>query len=153
MGSSSDKPTVQRTLDTLDALEISYEVRVLSAHRTPTQLHAWIVDAEARGAQVFIAAAGMSAALPGVVAATTLRPVLGVPIASGPLGGVDALLAIAQMPGGIPVGTLAVGNAGATNAAILSAQILGLSDPAITERLALYRAAKAAKVLQANDTI
>ena len=150
MGSTSDRPTVQKTIDTLAELEIPAEVRVLSAHRTPRALLDWVETAEQRGIRVIIAAAGMSAALPGVVAAQTLLPVLGVPIASGPLGGVDALLAIAQMPGGIPVGTLAIGDAGATNAAVLATQILALSNPAIRVRLHAYRERKAAKVLEAN---
>ena len=106
-----------------------FETRVLSAHRTPRELAAWIKDAEARGVQVFIAAAGMAAALPGVVAAQTTRPVLGVPMESKLAGGLDSLLSMVQMPGGIPVGVLAVGKAGAVNSAILAAQILGRSHP------------------------
>jgi 5-(carboxyamino)imidazole ribonucleotide mutase len=151
MGSTSDRETMQHCADQLRALGIPFETRVLSAHRTPEELAAWIADAEARGVEVFIAAAGMSAALPGVVAARTTRPVLGVPMQTGLMGGLDSLLSMVQMPGGIPVGVLAVGRAGAVNAAILAAQILARSRPDLDAALRDQRRAQAAAILEDPD--
>ena len=151
MGSASDWDTMQHCAEQLRSFEVPFETRVLSAHRTPDELSTWIRDVEGRGAEVFIAAAGMAAALPGVVAAQTTHPVLGVPMESKLLGGLDSLLSMVQMPGGIPVGVLAVGKAGAVNAAILATQILGTSRPAIAAAVARQRAAQADKILAAPD--
>jgi 5-(carboxyamino)imidazole ribonucleotide mutase len=151
MGSTSDWDTMQHCAEQLRSFGVPFETRVLSAHRTPEELGAWIRDVEARGAEVFIAAAGMAAALPGVVAAQTTRPVLGVPMESKLLGGLDSLLSMVQMPGGIPVGVLAVGKAGATNAAILATQILAASRPELRKALAEHRAEQARKVLSSPD--
>ena len=128
MGSDSDLPVMRSTMEVLDKFSIAKEVKITSAHRTPEATKAYIKDAEARGCSVFIAAAGLAAHLAGAVAATTTKPVIGVPLDAGPLSGIDALLATVQMPGGIPVGTVAVGKAGAKNAAYLAAQILALQD-------------------------
>lgn len=146
MGSESDWDVMVRAHDILDGLGIAHECRVISAHRTPDDLVAWLKASEEQGTEVFIAGAGMAAALPGVVAAYTLRPVLGVPVDSGPLKGVDALHAIVQMPPGIPVGTLAIGKAGATNAALLAAAILANKYPELTGKLEAYRKTQADKV-------
>ena len=151
MGSSSDWDTMQHCAEQLRSFGVAFETRALSAHRTPDQLAAWIRDAEGRGVEVFIAAAGMAAALPGVVAAQTTRPVLGVPMESKLLGGLDSLLSMVQMPGGIPVGVLAVGKAGAVNAAILATQILGASRPELAAAVADQRAAQASKILADPD--
>lgn len=151
MGSRSDWETMRHCVEQLDALGVPNEVRVLSAHRTPGELAAWIAAAEERGVEVFIAAAGMAAALPGVVAAQTTLPVLGVPMESRLLGGLDSLLSIVQMPGGIPVGTLAIGKAGAVNAAILATQILARGHPEYREVVARQRAEQAAKILAETD--
>jgi len=151
MGSRSDWETMSHAVETLERLEIPHEARVLSAHRTPDALFAYVTEVEERGAQVFIAAAGGAAHLAGVVAAKTLRPVLGVPMQSASLGGLDSLLSMVQMPAGIPVGTLAIGRAGAVNAALLAAAILALSDEGLTERLAAYRAEQTRAVLDASD--
>ncbi len=151
MGSSSDWETMRHCADHLEELGVPFETRVLSAHRTPRELASWIGDVESRGAQVFIAAAGMSAALPGVVAAQTTRPVLGVPMESRIAGGLDSLLSMVQMPGGIPVGVLAVGKAGAVNAAILAAQILGLSRPELDDAVRTQRQTRAAEILDHSD--
>ena len=147
MGSRSDWDTMQHCVEQLGAFGVPCEVRVLSAHRTPRELAAWVTQAEERGVEVFIAAAGMAAALPGVVAAETTLPVLGVPMESKLLGGLDSLLSMVQMPGGIPVGTLAIGKAGAVNAAILATQVLARAHPEYREVLAAHRAEQAAKVL------
>lgn len=147
MGSWSDLPVMERAASTLADLGVPHEVKVLSAHRTPEETLAYARTAEERGLKVLIAGAGMAAALPGVLASSTLLPVLGVPMRSDTLLGLDALLSMVQMPGGIPVGTLAIGGAGATNAALLAAEILALSDVTLRERLAAHRAAQAAKVL------
>lgn len=147
MGSASDWDVMVRAHEMLSELGISHECRVLSAHRTPDELLAWLGEMEKNGTEVFIAGAGVAAALPGVVAAYTTRPVLGVPVDSGPLRGEDALHAIVQMPPGIPVGTLAIGKAGATNAALLAAAILANKYPELTEKITNYRKAQAAKVL------
>jgi 5-(carboxyamino)imidazole ribonucleotide mutase len=135
MGSDSDLPVVQNTLDILDALGVPHEVKITSAHRTPAATHAYVKEAEGRGCAVFIAAAGLAAHLAGTVAGLTLKPVIGIPMDGGPLNGMDSLLSTVQMPGGIPVATVAIGKAGAKNAAYLAAQMLALSDPAIAARL------------------
>jgi 5-(carboxyamino)imidazole ribonucleotide mutase len=150
MGSRSDWETMEHAVQTLDRLEIAHEVRVLSAHRTPDALAAYVSDVEARGAQVFVAAAGGAAHLAGVVASQTLLPVLGVPMGTQ-LGGLDSLLSTVQMPAGIPVGTVAVGRAGAVNAALLAAAILARSDPQLLERLRRYREEQARAVLEVGD--
>ena len=133
MGSDSDLPVVQATLDTLANLGVAYEVQITSAHRTPQETQQYVQDAETRGCDVFIAAAGLAAHLAGAVAAHTLKPVLGIPLDAGSLQGMDALLATVQMPGGIPVGTLAIGKPGAKNAAYLAAQIMALKDDVIAK--------------------
>jgi 5-(carboxyamino)imidazole ribonucleotide mutase len=150
MGSRSDWEVMEHSIETLKALEIPHEVRVLSAHRTPDALDAFLAEAEARGAQVFVAAAGGAAHLAGVVASKTLKPVLGVPIGTQ-LGGLDSLLSIVQMPAGIPVGTLAIGRAGAVNAALLAAEILALQDDEIASRLRKHRKEQAQAVLDVGD--
>lgn len=139
MGSKSDAPTLRHAWEMLDKLDVPYEKRVVSAHRMPDQMFRYAEEAETRGLRVIIAGAGGAAHLPGMIAAKTLVPVLGVPILSHALHGVDSLLSIVQMPGGIPVGTLAIGDAGAKNAALLAAQILALHDPALRERLQQFR--------------
>jgi 5-(carboxyamino)imidazole ribonucleotide mutase len=139
MGSHSDLEVLAVTREVLTSLEIAHETRVLSAHRTPDALFAYVADAEARGVEVFVAAAGGAAHLPGVVAAKTLRPVLGVPIASTALMGLDALLSIVQMPKGIPVATFAVGKAGAANAALFAAMIVGQKRPEVLAKLKAQR--------------
>ena len=153
MGSESDWPVMQATTAVLKELELDFEVRVTSAHRTPAATQEYVQDAESRGCQVFICAAGMAAHLAGAVAAHTVRPVIGVPIDSGPLQGFDALLSTAQMPGGIPVATVAVGKAGAKNAGYLAAQILSTADAAIHERLAQDREANRDKVAAQNASV
>jgi 5-(carboxyamino)imidazole ribonucleotide mutase len=150
MGSRSDWEVMEHSIETLRTLEIPHEVRVLSAHRTPEALDAFLADVESRGAQVFIAAAGGAAHLAGVVAAKTLKPVLGVPMGTQ-LGGLDSLLSIVQMPAGIPVGTLAIGRAGAVNAALLAAEILALGDEEIAARLRKHRKEQAQAVLDVGD--
>ena len=139
MGSKSDLDVMRPAAQTLAQLGIPYEVRVISAHRTPDRLREYVREIERRGVDVIIAGAGGAAHLAGVTAALTLVPVLGVPIDSSALHGLDALLATVQMPGGIPVGTLAIGKAGATNAALLAAAILARHDPGVRERLAAHR--------------
>jgi 5-(carboxyamino)imidazole ribonucleotide mutase len=151
MGSRSDWDTMRHCVEQLRAFGVPPETRVLSAHRTPAELGEWIASAEERGVEVFIAAAGMAAALPGAVAAQTTRPVLGVPMESKLLGGLDSLLSMVQMPGGIPVGVLAVGKAGAVNAAILAAEILGGSRPELREAVARQRAEQASAILADAD--
>jgi 5-(carboxyamino)imidazole ribonucleotide mutase len=151
MGSRSDWETMQHAVDTLAKLEIAHEARVLSAHRTPDALDAYVTDVEARGAQVFVAAAGGAAHLAGVVASKTLLPVLGVPVHSQAVGGLDSLLSTVQMPAGIPVGTLAIGRAGAVNAALLAAAILARSDEELAQRLRRYREEQAQAVLDVGD--
>ena len=146
MGSDSDLPVMQATLDTLGNLGVDYEVKITSAHRTPEDTRHYITDAESRGCAVFIAAAGLAAHLAGTVAAHTLKPVIGVPMDGGPLKGMDALLSTVQMPGGIPVATVAIGKAGAKNAAYLAAQIIGVADAAVAKRLQAERAANAEAV-------
>ena len=153
MGSDSDLETMQTTVETLDKFQIAREVRVLSAHRTPDATHAYVKDADARGCAVFIAAAGMAAHLAGTVAALTHKPVIGVPMAAGPLQGQDALLSTVQMPGGIPVACVAIGKAGAMNAAYLAAQILALSDKELVQRLADERKANATEILARDKAV
>ena len=148
MGSDSDWPTLAVAADLLTELGVPFEARVVSAHRTPDLMFEYAASAESRGLQCIIAAAGGAAHLPGMVASKTLVPVLGVPVAATMLNGVDALLSIVQMPGGVPVGTLAIGKPGATNAAILAAEIVGIGQPAVRERLRAYREARRDAVLQ-----
>jgi 5-(carboxyamino)imidazole ribonucleotide mutase len=150
MGSESDWPVMQGAADTLESLGVTCEVRITSAHRTPRATAEYVVDAEKRGCAAFICGAGMAAHLAGAVAAQTIKPVIGVPIDSGPLAGFDALLSTVQMPGGIPVATVAVGKAGAKNAGYLAAQILALDDQALTARLRSDREANAARVVDQN---
>ena len=149
MGSLSDWPTMKRTAEVLDDLDVAYEAKVISAHRTPDRLYQYAKSAKQRGLMVIIAGAGGAAHLPGMTASMTTLPVLGVPIATKALSGQDSLLSIVQMPAGVPVGTLAIGEAGATNAAVLAAQILALGDPALAERLELLRAKQTASVPEA----
>ena len=153
MGSDSDFPVMKSTVEVLKKLGITCEVRVLSAHRTPEQTKDYIYDAEARGCQVFIAAAGLAAHLAGNVAAHTLKPVIGVPMDGGPLKGMDALLSTVQMPGGVPVATVAIGSAGAKNAGYLAAQILSVADAALARRLIDERAANAKAILEKDQQL
>ena len=139
MGSDSDLATMQNTMDTLDKLAVPWEVKITSAHRTPEVTHAYVKEADSRGCAVFIAAAGLAAHLAGAVAGLTLKPVIGVPMEGGPLRGEDALLSTVQMPGGIPVACVAIGKAGARNAAYLAAQILAVSDNDLAKRLSEER--------------
>lgn len=139
MGSQSDWATMRHAADTLDALGIAYEARIVSAHRTPDRLYEFAANAREDGFKLIIAGAGGAAHLPGMVAAITPLPVFGVPVKSRALSGQDSLLSIVQMPAGIPVGTLAIGEAGATNAALLAAAVLALNDPALADRLDAYR--------------
>ena len=142
MGSTSDWETMRHAAATLDALQVPHEARVVSAHRTPDRLYDYARTAAARGLKVIVAGAGGAAHLPGMAAAMTALPVLGVPVESKALSGMDSLLSIVQMPGGVPVGTLAIGRAGAINAGLLAAAILALADPALAQRLAAWRAAQ-----------
>ncbi|MBX3027365.1 5-(carboxyamino)imidazole ribonucleotide mutase [bacterium] len=151
MGSRSDWDTLRHAATTLAALDIPFEAAVVSAHRTPDRLFAYAADAEARGLEVIVAGAGGAAHLPGMTAAKTLLPVLGVPIRSETLAGLDALLSIVQMPGGVPVGTLSIGRAGAVNAALLAAAILARSRPEVRERLACWRREQTDAVLAQPD--
>ena len=153
MGSNSDLPVREPALDVLDAFGIRYEVRVSSAHRTPAATRDYVLDAEARGCAVFIAAAGMAAHLAGAVSALTVRPVIGVPVDAGPLRGEDALLSTVQMPGGIPVATVAIGRAGAKNAGYLVAQILAVADDSLARSLRAERERNAAEILSRNDSL
>ena len=153
MGSDSDWPVMQAPVEVLKALEIDHEVRVTSAHRTPVDTAEYVTDAVERGCQVFICAAGMAAHLAGAVAGHTTRPVIGVPIDSGPLSGFDALLSTVQMPGGIPVATVAVGKAGAKNSAYLAAQMLAIADPDLAARIKADREANRQKILEANAAL
>jgi 5-(carboxyamino)imidazole ribonucleotide mutase len=150
MGSTSDWETMKRARDTLARFGVPHECRVLSAHRTPAATIEYVAGAEGRGLEVLIAAAGGAAHLAGVVAAHTLLPVLGVPMESASLKGLDSLLATVQMPGGIPVGTLAIGGPGATNAALLAVAILAGRRPELKEKLRAFREEQTAKVLQAS---
>ncbi len=148
MGSQSDWPTMRRAAEALDKLGVAHEARIVSAHRTPDRLAAFAKGAAEEGFKVIIAGAGGAAHLPGMVAAMTHLPVLGVPVESKALKGHDSLLSIVQMPAGIPVGTLAIGEPGATNAGLLAAAILATSDPALAERLRAFRAAQTAAVAE-----
>ena len=151
MGSRSDWETMRHAAETLEQLGVPHEVRVVSAHRTPDLLFEYAGSAEARGLEVLIAGAGGAAHLPGMAAAKTVLPVLGVPVESAALNGVDSLLSIVQMPAGVPVGTLAIGQAGAVNAALLAAAILGAKHPEIREALRAFRATQTATVLADPD--
>lgn len=146
MGSKSDWPTMKACADILDALGIAYDAKVISAHRTPKRLYDFSTTAKDTGFQVIIAGAGGAAHLPGMVASMTALPVLGVPVQSKALSGLDSLLSIAQMPGGVPVGTLAIGSAGAKNAGLLAASILALGDAELAGRLEKWRAAQTESV-------
>ena len=148
MGSQSDWPTMKHAADILDSLGIAYETKITSAHRTPQRMADYATSARDRGIQVIIAGAGGAAHLPGMIAAHTTLPVLGVPVESKALQGMDSLLSIVQMPGGVPVGTLAIGKAGATNAGLMAASILSLNDQALAERLAAWRAAQTESVAE-----
>lgn len=150
MGSDSDWPVMESTTAVLNRLQVPFEVKVTSAHRTPAGTHQYVTDAEQRGCQVFIAAAGLAAHLAGVVAGITLQPVIGVPMDGGPLKGMDALLSTVQMPGGVPVATVAIGKAGAKNAAYLAAQILSVADSELAQRLRQERQ-QAAEQVMAKD--
>ncbi|KRT53696.1 5-(carboxyamino)imidazole ribonucleotide mutase [endosymbiont of Ridgeia piscesae] len=148
MGSDSDLPVMQSTLDVLRALAIPYEVKITSAHRTPDTTHTYVKNADQRGCAVFIAAAGLAAHLAGAVSAATLKPVIGVPLDAGPLKGMDSLLSTVQMPGGIPVATVAIGKAGAKNAAYLASQIMALGDTELATRIRAEREANAKGVIE-----
>lgn len=150
MGSESDLPVMQGASDVLSSLGIPFEMKITSAHRTPAATQAYIADAESRGCQAFIAGAGLAAHLAGATAAHTLKPVIGVPIDSGPMQGMDSLLSTVQMPAGIPVATVAIGKTGAKNAGYLAAQILALKDDALAARVKAERAQKAERV-QSQD--
>jgi 5-(carboxyamino)imidazole ribonucleotide mutase len=147
MGSKSDWATMQHAANVLDELGVAYETKVVSAHRTPDLLFAYAEAATARGLAVIIAGAGGAAHLPGMCAAKTRLPVLGVPVQSKALSGLDSLLSIVQMPKGVPVGALAIGESGATNAGLLAASIVALADPAVAAKLDAYRAAQTQRVL------
>jgi len=151
MGSRSDWATMKRAAGILDELGVAHEAKVVSAHRTPERLFAFAKGAADRGLKVIIAGAGGAAHLPGMVASMTRLPVLGVPVQSRALSGLDSLLSIVQMPGGVPVGTLAIGEAGATNAGLLAAQILALSDPELATRIEAWRAKQTASVDEAPE--
>ena len=148
MGSQSDWPTMKHAADVLAELGVSHDARIVSAHRTPERLYSFARGAADEGFQVIIAGAGGAAHLPGMIASLTQLPVLGVPVQSRSLSGLDSLLSIVQMPKGVAVGTLAIGDAGATNAGLLAASILALGDPALAARLAAWRAARTAAVAQ-----
>ncbi len=153
MGSKSDLHIMQNASEVLASLEILSELRVYSAHRTPAATQSYIEDAEKRGCQVFIAGAGLAAHLAGAVAAHSLKPVIGVPLDAGPLKGMDSLLSTVQMPAGIPVATVAIGKAGAKNAAYLAAQILAVSDGALAQRLKQERQKTADLVIAQNESL
>jgi 5-(carboxyamino)imidazole ribonucleotide mutase len=148
MGSQSDWPTMKNAAQVLDELNVPYEARIVSAHRTPERLYEYAKSAQERGLKVIIAGAGGAAHLPGMTASLTSLPVLGVPISTTTLGGEDSLYSIVQMPAGVPVGTLAIGAMGATNAGLLAAQILALSDPQLKQRVEANRAARTATVAE-----
>ncbi|RDH46383.1 5-(carboxyamino)imidazole ribonucleotide mutase [Zooshikella ganghwensis] len=153
MGSDSDFPKVEAALNVLEKFDIPVEVRVHSAHRTPDATHHYVKDADQRGCAVFIACAGMAAHLAGVVASLTIKPVIGVPIDAGPLDGMDALLSTSQMPGGIPVATVAIGKAGAKNAGYLALQIIALQYAELQKALLEDRKNNAAEVLEKNQAL
>jgi 5-(carboxyamino)imidazole ribonucleotide mutase len=151
MGSKSDWETMQHTAETLDALGVPYEKRVVSAHRTPDLLFEYASGAAGRGLKVIVAGAGGAAHLPGMTASKTALPVIGVPVESKALRGMDSLLSIVQMPAGVPVATVAIGKAGAINAGLLAAEILATSDPGIAERVSAWRANQTSSVLDSPD--
>jgi 5-(carboxyamino)imidazole ribonucleotide mutase len=151
MGSRSDWPTMKKAAEALDALGVAYEAKVVSAHRTPQRLVEFSTTAQAVGYKVIIAGAGGAAHLPGMVASMTILPVLGVPVQSNALNGLDSLLSIVQMPGGVPVATLAIGEAGAKNAGLLAAQILAVSDAALAGRLAAFRTEQTDSVVESVE--
>lgn len=153
MGSTSDWDTMKKACDILDELEITYEKKVVSAHRTPDLMFQYAEQARERGLKIIIAGAGGAAHLPGMVAAKTTLPVIGVPIKSKALSGMDSLLSIVQMPGGVPVATVAIGESGAVNAGLLAAQILSVTDEAITNRLQNSRATLEKIVLESSDSL
>lgn len=153
MGSDSDLPVMDAAVEILKRFGVALEVKVTSAHRTPAETQAYVQSAEARGCQVFIAGAGMAAHLAGAIAAQTTRPVIGVPIDAGPLQGFDALLSTVQMPGGIPVATVAIGKAGAKNAGYLAVQMMALSDPSLAEALQRERLENAKAILEKSEAI
>jgi len=150
MGSKSDAPTMRKAAEVLEMLGVAHEFRVVSAHRTPDLMFEYASSAEGRGLRVIIAGAGGAAHLPGMVASKTILPVLGVPILSHALHGVDSLLSIVQMPGGVPVGTFAIGDAGAKNAALFAASILAMEDPALRERIKEFRAEQTKAALESE---
>lgn len=153
MGSDSDLPVMRGTFETLRKLGIKAEIKITSAHRTPVETHSYVKDAETRGCAVFICAAGLAAHLAGAVAGHTTRPVIGVPLEGGVMGGLDALLSTVQMPGGVPVATVAVGKAGAKNAAYLAAQMLAIADAELAARLVQERADNAAAVVKKDSDL
>ncbi|MFO8069137.1 MAG: 5-(carboxyamino)imidazole ribonucleotide mutase [Alkalibacterium sp.] len=153
MGSTSDWETMKHTCEVLDELKIGYEKKVVSAHRTPDLMFEYAREARARGIKVIIAGAGGAAHLPGMLAAKTTLPVIGVPVQSKALNGLNSLLSIVQMPGGVPVATVAIGKAGATNAGLLAAQILGTTDLEIAERIDSRREAMKQNVLESSDAL
>lgn len=153
MGSDSDWRTMQATTEVLDSFSISFEVRISSAHRTPRETIGYVLDAEQRGCKLFICAAGLAAHLAGAVAAHTTKPVIGVPMDGGPLSGFDALLSTVQMPGGVPVATVAIGKAGAKNAGYLAAQMLALGDEALAVALTEDRANNRASIEKKNQQV
>jgi 5-(carboxyamino)imidazole ribonucleotide mutase len=149
MGSQSDWPTLKKAAEVLDELQVPHETKIVSAHRTPQRLYDYAKSANDRGLKIIIAGAGGAAHLPGMTASLTHLPVLGVPVATTALAGQDSLFSIVQMPAGVPVGTLAIGETGATNAGLLAAQILALADAALAKRVQAYRAKRAASVAEA----
>ena len=151
MGSNSDWETMRHTAETLEALGVAHEVKIVSAHRTPGRLYDYASTARQRGLKVIIAGAGGAAHLPGMTASMTILPVLGVPVHSASLGGLDSLLSIVQMPAGVPVGTLAIGKAGATNAALLAAAILAVDDAALAGKLEAWRESQTESVADAPE--
>lgn len=153
MGSTSDWDTMKHACDVLDELEVEYEKKVVSAHRTPDLMFEYAEEARERGLKVIIAGAGGAAHLPGMLAAKTTLPVIGVPVQSRALNGLDSLLSIAQMPGGVPVATVAIGRSGAKNAGLLAAQILGATDSTIQDKLEAYRKETKEKVLESSDEL
>lgn len=153
MGSDSDLPTMQATLDILKKFDIKFEAKVTSAHRTPAATHSYVADAESRGCKVFICAAGLAAHLAGAVAGITTRPVIGVPIDCGPLHGQDALLSTVMMPGGVPVATVAIGKAGAKNAGYLAAQMLAVADDELAKAIFEERADSALAVEEKDQAL
>jgi 5-(carboxyamino)imidazole ribonucleotide mutase len=148
MGSQSDWPTLKKAAEILDELQVPFETRIVSAHRTPERLYEYAKSAKGRGLKVIIAGAGGAAHLPGMTASMTPIPVLGVPIPTTALSGQDSLYSIVQMPAGVPVGTLAIGDMGATNAGLLAAQILAIADPQLLQRVEAHRAARSANVAE-----